>query len=233
MQLAATQSYDVVVTDLRMPEMNGHTFSVDLLAKQDPPVLVVLTGVSEPKIAKDLHGRGVDDIMFKPIDQGVVAVKVLALVESGPRGWRPPSATPAPSAGGERAKPDTAEPDAAGGPNAADPRADKAAATGPANCWRPRRPHQPMLYPDSCQRTNSGLGRPERVNGFVPFHRILRRRRSHHDQTADTPPVKHSGATRRHRPGGRRSHSPAKMPRRGAGCSGESLAERKSDRDVA
>jgi hypothetical protein len=71
----------VVVTDLRMPEMNGHEFAVDLLGKKDPPVLIVLTGVTEPKIAKDLLARGVDDIMFKPIDQGVVAAKISALVE--------------------------------------------------------------------------------------------------------------------------------------------------------
>jgi len=80
-QLTETQNYDVVVTDLRMPEMNGHAFAVDLLSHANRPVVIVLTGVTEPKIAKDLISRGVDDVMFKPVDQGIVAAKVWALVE--------------------------------------------------------------------------------------------------------------------------------------------------------
>jgi DNA-binding response OmpR family regulator len=80
MELVASRHYDVVVTDLRMPEMNGHLLAVELLNRESRPAVVVLTGVTEPKLAKDLIARGVDDILFKPIDQGVLAAKVRALV---------------------------------------------------------------------------------------------------------------------------------------------------------
>lgn len=73
--------YDAVVTDLRMPNKHGHALAVHLLAREHRPVVVVHTGVIEPKLAKDLLARGVDDILFKPFDFGILAAKVKALVE--------------------------------------------------------------------------------------------------------------------------------------------------------
>jgi DNA-binding response OmpR family regulator len=72
--------YDVVITDLRMPNKHGHALAVHLLALKTRPVIVVHTSVIEPKLAKDLLARGVDDIVFKPIDLSLLAVKVSALV---------------------------------------------------------------------------------------------------------------------------------------------------------
>ncbi|HEX4145723.1 MAG TPA: response regulator [Pirellulales bacterium] len=80
-ELVASRYYDVVVTDLRMPEVNGHRLAVELLTRENRPAVVILTGVTEPKITKDLIARGVDDIIFKPVDQGFLAAKVLALIE--------------------------------------------------------------------------------------------------------------------------------------------------------
>lgn len=74
-------NYDLVVTDLRMPVAHGHGLAVSLLESDDRPVLVVLTGILEPRIAKDLLARGVDDIVFKPVDYGLFALKVSALVK--------------------------------------------------------------------------------------------------------------------------------------------------------
>jgi HD-like signal output (HDOD) protein len=61
--------------------MNGHALAVELLGRENRPAIVILTGVTEPRLAKDLIARGVDDIMFKPVDQGILAAKVRALVE--------------------------------------------------------------------------------------------------------------------------------------------------------
>ena len=80
-ELVANTHYDVVVTDLRMPEMNGHTLAIELLERHERPAVVVLTGVTEPKLATDLIARGVDDILFKPVDPSILAAKVRALVE--------------------------------------------------------------------------------------------------------------------------------------------------------
>jgi DNA-binding response OmpR family regulator len=72
--------YDAVVTDLRMPRMHGYAFTTYLLAQKRKPVMVVHTGITEPRLANDLLMRGVDDIIFKPFDCGVLALKVKALV---------------------------------------------------------------------------------------------------------------------------------------------------------
>jgi DNA-binding response OmpR family regulator len=79
-ELLASRHYDVVVTDLRMPGLNGHALAVELLKRENRPAVVVLTGMTEPKLAKDLIARGIDDIVFKPVDQGILAAKVEALV---------------------------------------------------------------------------------------------------------------------------------------------------------
>ena len=80
MDLIRSRHYDAVVTDLRMPERNGHWLATELLKLPSRPVVVILTGVTEPKLAKDLIAHGVDDIVFKPIDQGTLAAKVRSLI---------------------------------------------------------------------------------------------------------------------------------------------------------
>lgn len=74
------QEFDLVVTDLLMPITHGHTVATELLTKKDRPIIVIHTSVLEPKIAKDLMARGVDDIVFKPTDYAVLAAKLHSLV---------------------------------------------------------------------------------------------------------------------------------------------------------
>jgi HD-like signal output (HDOD) protein len=45
------------------------------------PVVVIVTGVLEPKIAKDMTTRGVDSIEFKPVNYPLFAAKVRGLVD--------------------------------------------------------------------------------------------------------------------------------------------------------
>jgi DNA-binding response OmpR family regulator len=75
-----SSTFDVVLTDLRMPHRNGHSFIVELLKKADRPAIVVLTGVHEPRLAQDLIHRGVDDLMLKPVDYQLLTHKVKGLV---------------------------------------------------------------------------------------------------------------------------------------------------------
>ncbi|SMP41052.1 Response regulator receiver domain-containing protein [Neorhodopirellula lusitana] len=79
--MAAKTNYSVVVTDLKMPNRNGHALAVELLSLEARPAVVVLTGVTEPRIAKDLISRGVDDLVYKPIDYSVFGMKVRAIVD--------------------------------------------------------------------------------------------------------------------------------------------------------
>lgn len=80
-ELAAQTPFDVVITDLKMPKMNGHALVLKLLELDRRPLIVVHTGVIEPLLAKDLLLRGVDDILFKPLNFSVLAAKVTTLVD--------------------------------------------------------------------------------------------------------------------------------------------------------
>ena len=80
-EMIPAQRYDVVVTDLRMPNKNGHALASNILLMADRPAVVILTGVLEPKIAKDMITRGVDCIEFKPVNYPIFAAKVKGLVD--------------------------------------------------------------------------------------------------------------------------------------------------------
>ncbi len=74
--LLEKKEYDVLITDLRMPTMHGHALATQVLEQQDHPIVIVVTGVSEPRLAKDLFARGVTDILIKPVDYKFLALKV-------------------------------------------------------------------------------------------------------------------------------------------------------------
>ncbi|HEV7226150.1 MAG TPA: response regulator [Pirellulales bacterium] len=78
-QFLAASRYDLVVTDLQMPNGNGHALCVALLAQSPRPAIIVLTGVTDSRLAKDLLGRGVDEVFFKPIDCQSLAAKAESL----------------------------------------------------------------------------------------------------------------------------------------------------------
>jgi len=76
----AHKSYDLVVTDLKMPNKHGHTLAVDLLGMEPRPVIVIHTSMDDPRLTKDLMSRGVDDIMYKPVQPAAFAAKARGLV---------------------------------------------------------------------------------------------------------------------------------------------------------
>jgi DNA-binding response OmpR family regulator len=80
-EILTAASYDVVVTDLRMPCLNGHALVVDLLKVTERPLIVILTGVFEPRLARDLIARGVDCVDFKPVRYDLFAAKVKAMTD--------------------------------------------------------------------------------------------------------------------------------------------------------
>lgn len=82
--------YSVVVTDLIMPGLNGHQLSLTILDLPNRPVLVVVTGVTNPRISEDLRNRGVDDVQFKPLD----SIRLSATVQSLVPGLKPDAGAP-------------------------------------------------------------------------------------------------------------------------------------------
>jgi DNA-binding response OmpR family regulator len=73
-------TFDLVITDLLMPKTHGHALAIHLLERAERPIIVVHTSVLEPKLAKDLMLRGIDDIVFKPTDYRALAAKMKSLV---------------------------------------------------------------------------------------------------------------------------------------------------------
>ena len=80
----AQQNYLVLICDLRMPRYHGHRLVSELLENADHPEIIVITGVSEPKLFADLLERGVSDIMLKPFSYEYMAVKVESLIRRRP-----------------------------------------------------------------------------------------------------------------------------------------------------
>ena len=81
--------YDVVITDLKMPKRHGHSLSTELLSRPTPPKLFVVTGLADARIVRDLVSRGAEDVIHKPVNYDVLAMKVLTLVEKNRRAEAP------------------------------------------------------------------------------------------------------------------------------------------------
>jgi len=89
--------YDVLVSDLRMPRKHGHQLIVETLQRPNPPMVIAVTGLMEPKLVSDLIARGVMDVVQKPVPYDMLAVKVRAMFDR--RAAAPPQA---PAPGGAR-----------------------------------------------------------------------------------------------------------------------------------
>jgi DNA-binding NtrC family response regulator len=75
------RTFDVAIADLRMPVMNGHKLVVEMLEMDPRPAIIVLTGVPDPRLIRDLFARGVEDVMAKPANYDVLVLKAKALAE--------------------------------------------------------------------------------------------------------------------------------------------------------
>jgi len=73
--------FDLVIADLAMPKLNGHKLIQNILAKSNPPMVIAITGVADPRLVKDLLARGVDDFVMKPLVPSVFVAKTLAQLD--------------------------------------------------------------------------------------------------------------------------------------------------------
>lgn len=80
-QLVSKFSFDAVLTDLRMPRKHGHALCLDLLELPEPPCVMVVTALSDPRLVRDLMMRGVHDVVHKPVNYDVLAMKLQAMIE--------------------------------------------------------------------------------------------------------------------------------------------------------
>ncbi len=81
---AVSRPFNAVVTDLRMPMRHGHALCKDLLKLPNPPQVLVLTALTNARLVRDLLSSGVHDVIEKPVQYDILAMKVLSMVEKGP-----------------------------------------------------------------------------------------------------------------------------------------------------
>jgi CheY-like chemotaxis protein len=66
LKLAKTKRFDLVITDLRMPEMGGLAFAKKFRRQQKEIPIIVTAGVNLNKSKIDLEKYGVNDFIRKP-----------------------------------------------------------------------------------------------------------------------------------------------------------------------
>lgn len=78
--LVRDQAFDLLVTDLNLPGLDG--FELTRLAKTLHPGLPVLavTGYTNPGYVDEAYRAGVDDVMFKPLEQADLVTRAAGLV---------------------------------------------------------------------------------------------------------------------------------------------------------
>ncbi len=64
-KLAAT-SYDLIVTDLEMPDMNGYQLAVEIKKENRPEKVIIMTGSGKINCTEMMGDRSVDGWLFKP-----------------------------------------------------------------------------------------------------------------------------------------------------------------------
>jgi len=80
-KILRARRFDVLVSDLRMPRKHGHQLIVETLERPNPPMVVAVTGLMEPKLVADLISRGVVDVVQKPVPYDMLAVKIRAMFD--------------------------------------------------------------------------------------------------------------------------------------------------------
>jgi len=68
MEAAKETTYDVVILDIRMPDIDGMEVLRRLRADKLARKIIMLTGVDELKIARETLELGADDFLTKPIE---------------------------------------------------------------------------------------------------------------------------------------------------------------------
>jgi CheY-like chemotaxis protein len=61
---------DLVITDINMPRMDGRELALHIKSKDPGMPIIALTGEHPNNILPMLHGSGISQALFKPLDMG-------------------------------------------------------------------------------------------------------------------------------------------------------------------
>ena len=65
--VASPSTYDMVITDMNMPQMSGETLAGELLVFQPDIPVILLTGYSEGMTRDNARDLGIKDFLMKPV----------------------------------------------------------------------------------------------------------------------------------------------------------------------
>jgi CheY-like chemotaxis protein len=66
LNLFLTNSFDLVLTDLEMPDLDGWTLALHIKDKSPNTPVVLITGSEKEAVMERLEGSSIDSILFKP-----------------------------------------------------------------------------------------------------------------------------------------------------------------------
>ncbi|HXI10925.1 MAG TPA: sigma-54 dependent transcriptional regulator, partial [Thermodesulfobacteriota bacterium] len=79
--LAALREVDLIVTDIRMPVIDGHEILKTALTRPRPVPVIVLTGYGDVDTAVNVMKAGASDFLCKPVSGKELAVRVKRVLE--------------------------------------------------------------------------------------------------------------------------------------------------------
>jgi CheY-like chemotaxis protein len=77
---AQPDRYDLVITDLAMPEMNGTQLADELLIIRPTLPIVLITGYSANLTTARVQALGIRDLLFKPISLRAIGTAVARIL---------------------------------------------------------------------------------------------------------------------------------------------------------
>jgi len=91
LQLAEVIAYDVIVLDLKLPDMHGYAICKHLRSLQNNTPILILTGLANNVLRVKLLNVGADDYLLKPFDSDELLARVAALARRQTRDYAPAS----------------------------------------------------------------------------------------------------------------------------------------------
>ena len=76
LQKLRSTRFDIVISDLRMPEVDGFSFIAQLNERYPDTCLIVMTGFGDADTADEVRARGADEYITKPFNEREIQVIV-------------------------------------------------------------------------------------------------------------------------------------------------------------
>ena len=101
LEMFTDQSYDVVVTDIRMPEMSGVEFLCELKNRFPFTQVIIMTGYSNMDILVECFGVGATDFFAKPLKNHEGFIQIIEQCLEKSTRWREGISFASTSTGGQ------------------------------------------------------------------------------------------------------------------------------------